>query len=58
MALETLPFMRLPDVPNIEHQATRNYLLQLSRVLRRLAGDASEDDRVITYKDLKDLGLI
>ena len=53
--LTYLDFQIRPHSPNAE---TDRFFGQVQLVFKRMAGEFAEDDRVVTVKDLKDLGLI
>jgi len=55
MTFDKLSFLQLPDVPPTEHMGTRNFLLQLSRGLRQLAGQHDAGNRALTVNDIKDI---
>ena len=57
MALTALSYMKLPDVPYIEHPGMRQFMMQLKRLVAKMRDDNADGTRVITYADIDDLGI-
>ena len=58
MALTTLKYIKLLDVPYLKDESMYSFLLQLKRVLDTMAGEKNINSRIITAEDLYSLGIM
>lgn len=58
MTFSKLTYLDFQIRPHSSNAETDRFFGQVQLAFKRMAGEFAEDDRVITVKDLRDLGLI